>query len=75
MRIRKRLEHLEQMLPDRSCPACADRKGLVALVTKFADGHSERTEPTPCPVCGEVPEKLYLLQIEVVAKRQPDTKG
>ena len=72
MRIRKRLEHLERTLtlPERSCPACAHRKGLVAVVTKFSDGHTKGTEPEPCSVCGEVPEKLHILEIEIVPARR-----
>jgi len=71
MRFRKRLERLERTVLDRSCPACSHRKGLVALVCKMSDGRSEGMPPEPCSVCGQVPEKVMELEIEVVKARPP----
>lgn len=66
MRLRRRLQRLEQQAVDAGCPACRDRRGRIVLRTakRLPDGTvvTVEEEPQPCPRCGRIPEQI----IEVV---------
>jgi hypothetical protein len=66
MRLRARLLKLERDgALGRGCPACRQRRSLVALAVRHPDGTTTwpAGAPQPCARCGRVPESL----IEIVA--------
>jgi hypothetical protein len=68
MRFRKRLERLERMVPDRTCPACRHQRGNPLITIKQIDGTIEEVRPAPCPLCRQGTE--HVIEIEVVPMRK-----
>jgi hypothetical protein len=60
--MQRRLQRLEQKVPDPGCLACSDRRGLIVLVEaeRLADGSVvlRGTEPEVCAQCGIVAENV-----------------
>jgi len=60
--MHRRLERLEQKVPDPGCLACRDRRGRSVMVDadRQADGSVVLRDPEPeaCAQCGIVPEFL-----------------
>ena len=68
MTLRSRLDRLERHDgPHDGCPACRDRRGVVALVTpREQTGPAPADWPQPCEVCGDVAEQLIEIEEVVV---------
>jgi hypothetical protein len=62
MRVRSRLDRLDQRIGPQDCPVCQDRVGRLVFTTArvLPDGSivSGEDAPAPCTVCGKVPEMV-----------------
>jgi hypothetical protein len=59
MRLDKRLQRLEEKLPDPGCPGCRHRHRIVMVdCQRRRDGSVTPLEPVPapCATCGRIPE-------------------
>jgi hypothetical protein len=76
MKLRARLERLEERIPPVRCPACHDRAGRIVIVTmrRLADGtlvaESCTPLPDPCPRCRTVPARVIEVVEPVVTSRE-----
>jgi hypothetical protein len=67
LNLRARVGGLERAAGPAVCPACADRRGKVALVgggLTTPDGtviYPEEKAPAPCRECGRTPEDTVVL--------------
>jgi hypothetical protein len=73
MSLRTRLQRLERHRVEEGCPACRDRRGRIVLWTaeRLPDGTAVgvEKEPQACTRCGQIPEQILEVVLEVVEQR------
>jgi hypothetical protein len=75
VRLSTRLLRLEQRVVDPGCPGRRDRRGRPVLVNvqELPDGtvtYPDDDEPKPCEQCGEIPEVITTIIMQVVKTRE-----
>jgi hypothetical protein len=77
--MHRRLQRLEENVPDAGCPACRDRRGQLVMVEaeRRADGSVvlRDKEPEACAQCGVVPENVVQVILSYVAARNLNEDG
>jgi hypothetical protein len=72
MRLRTRLQKLEQSRTFVGCPACRHRRVIVTRTcTPLPDGSVvwDVDKPQPCARCGQIPEQIIEVILSVVDER------
>jgi hypothetical protein len=72
VKMHRRLQRLEQKVPDPGCLACGDRRGRIVMVEtdRQADGSVvlQDQEPEACGLCGVVPEFVVTVILSFVGE-------